>query len=581
MIILGISAYHGDCSACLVKNGILIAAVEEERFTRVKHWAGFPEQSIRYCLEAAGLSLKDVDYVAVGRNTQSHLLRKAAYTLTHWRSLGRLAMRLRRKHAVEGILQRLISMCDGADELKTRIIYVEHHMAHLASACMVSGFEESAVLSIDGFGDFVSCMLGHYENGAIRTLQTVHFPHSVGLFYTAVTQLLGFTKYGDEFKVMGLAPYGAPVYKKRFEDVLWSTRNGLFGLDLSYFIHHSKGVDLTWLDGEPRMGPVYSEKFGEAFGPVRSGAAPLDDHHRNLAASVQAHTEDVIFALLNHLQKVTSSRRICLAGGVAMNSVANGKVFARTPFREMYVQPAAGDAGTSLGAAYFVYHSMLHNAPRFVMRSSYWGPEYSDEQLAGILQEYADRMASFAVEYVADADVLCRSTARHIAEGKVVGWFQGRMEWGARALGNRSILADPRNPHMKDILNARIKRREPFRPFAPSILESRVGEYFEMDCPDPFMTRVFPIRSEKRALLPAITHVDGTGRLQTVSEDVNPIYHKLICAFDALTGVPIVLNTSFNENEPIVCRPEEAIECFLRTKMDMLVLGRHVIRRSS
>jgi carbamoyltransferase len=502
------------------------------------------------------------------------------YGMSNWSSLGKLPMRLRRKKSIESLLPS-IAHAFGADvaELKSKMCFVEHHKAHLASAFLVSPFAESAVLSIDGFGDFVSCMLAHGKGTRINILRTTFFPHSLGLVYTAVTQLLGFMKYGDEFKVMGLAPYGKPTYTGALKDVIRYESNGSYELDLSYFIHHSKGVNLTWENGEPAMGEVYSERFSERFGPQRPWDAPLTDHHRNLAASIQQHTEEIIFSLLRHLYDLTGSDNVCLAGGVAMNSVANGKVCSETPFRNLYVQSAAGDAGTSLGAAFYLYNSLLGNDRSFVMESSAWGPQFDNEEISSVLDGYADELAGIERTTIADTDTLCMTTAQHIADGKVVGWFQGPMEWGARALGNRSILADPRNPRMKDILNARIKKREPFRPFAPSVPEERVSEYFETDCRDPFMTRVIPIRKEKRPLLPAVTHVDGTGRIQTVSKEHNPIYWQLINAFERVSGVPIVLNTSFNENEPIVCHPKEAIECFLRTKMDVLVLENTVLER--
>ena len=336
---------------------------------------------------------------------------------------------------------------------------------------------------------------------------------------------------------------------------------------------------MTWDDGEPKVENIFSEKLKKELGPQRRYDEPLTQYHKNIAASLQAHTEDIIFSVLNHLYKLTKCKNLCLAGGVAMNSVANGKIFNNTPFKEMYVQAAAGDAGTSLGAAYHVYNSLLKQKRDFVMDTASWGLGFDEKNISGVLEKYKTKLVGCKVTKLNDEYLLCRKTAEHIANGNIVGWFQGRMEWGPRALGNRSILADPRNPKMKEILNARIKKRESFRPFAPSILEEKTGEYFEIDYPDPFMTKVYPIRKDKQKLIPAVTHVDGTGRLQTVSQRDNPLYYRLIKEFEKITDVPIVLNTSFNENEPIACKPEEAIECFLRTKMDVLVLGNFVITK--
>ncbi|RLF35588.1 MAG: hypothetical protein DRN08_02810 [Thermoplasmata archaeon] len=386
-------------------------------------------------------------------------------------------------------------------------------------------------------------------------------------------------KYGDEYKVMGLAAYGEPRLKNRLKKVIRYLGDGQFRLNLEYFKHHKQGVDMTWDGGEPIMGPVYSKKFIEDFGPPRRYGEKLTDFHRDMAASLQAITEEIIFRLLNDLFDKTHCENLCLAGGVALNSVANGKIFDHTPFKEVYIQSAAGDAGTSLGAAYYIYNCILGKPRNFTMETSYWGPDFSEAEISEKLKVKSEELNNCKIEKIDNEDELCKKVAKYIADGKVVGWFQGRMEWGPRALGNRSILVDPRRAEMKDILNARIKRREPFRPFAPSILLEAVGEYFEKDYPDPFMIKVYPIKEEKREIIPAVTHIDGTGRLQTVSKEENPLYWHLIKEFDRLTGVPVVLNTSFNENEPIVCTPDEALDCFLRTKMDVLVLGNFIISK--
>jgi len=578
MYILGINAYHGDSSACIVKDGQLTAAVEEERFRRIKHWAGFPTKSIKYCLESEVLSLEDIDYIAINRNPKANLYKKALFALRRRPSFSLIKDRLANALKVKDI-KTIMSEKLEVKKIKAKVYQVEHHRAHMGSAFFVSPFERAAILSIDGFGDFVSTMMGMGEGNKIEVIDQVNFPHSLGLFYTAFTQYLGFPKYGDEYKVMGLSAYGRPVYLKEMEEIVRLKQNGRFELNLDYFVHHSEGVSMLWEDSEPILGRAYSDRLIEKFGPERRYGEPITEHHQDIAASLQAMYEKVFFHILNYLYERTKIKNLCLAGGCALNSVANGKIFDNTPFKEVYIQPAANDAGGSLGAAYYVYHQILGKQRDFVMDKAYWGPDFSEAEISEKLKVKSEELNNCKIEKIDNEDGLCKKVAKYIADGKVVGWFQGRMEWGPRALGNRSILVDPRRAEMKDILNARIKRREPFRPFAPSILLEAVGEYFEKDYPDPFMIKVYPIKEEKRKVIPAVTHVDGTGRLQTVSREENPLYYKLIKEFEKITGVPVVLNTSFNENEPIVCTPDEALDCFLRTKMDVLVLGNFIISK--
>jgi carbamoyltransferase len=474
--------------------------------------------------------------------------------------------------------------------LKAKFHHVEHHIAHLGSTFFVSPFDKAAVVSVDGFGDFVGAMWGIGKDNRLEIKDRIFFPHSLGLFYLALTQYLGFPKYGDEYKVMGLASYGEPIYLEKMRQIVKlagkhvSLKAGkLFELSLDYFIHYSEGVTMTWETGEPQMGPVYSGEMEKYFGPARRNGEPITKEYENIAASLQTMYEEAFFHLLNHVYEKTQTQNLCLAGGCAMNSVANGKIFDKTPFKEVYIQAAAGDAGGALGAAFYVWNQILGNDRSFVMDTAYWGPQYTEAEVKVEIEKKRNDLLKndCVIERIEDEEELCKLTAKTIAEGKVVGWFQGRMEWGQRALGNRSIVVDPRRTEMKDILNSRIKRREPFRPFAPSILLEKTGEYFEKDYSDPFMVKVYPIRSEKRSVIPAVTHVDGTGRLQTVRREDNPLYWKLIKEFEKITGVPVVLNTSFNENEPIVCTPHEALDCFLRTKMDVLVLGNYYIKRKS
>ncbi len=581
-IVLGLNAYHGDVSAAIVRDGRLIAAVEEERYRRIKHYAGFPHRAIAECLRMAGAQASDVDLFAVSRDPRAHLWRKALFLL-RYRPAGTVADRARNLSKI-GSLPAAIAASVGLDEriVRPRTRFVEHHPAHLASAAFVSPFEDAAVCAIDGFGDFTSTSWGRIAGSLLHVDRRVFFPHSLGLLYLAVTQFLGFPKYGDEFKVMGLAPYGEPRYVRELTNLVHLADDGGFALNLSYFRHWSDGVSMTWEDGEPTIGTVFTPKLDALVGPARRPDEPLDARHEAIAASLQAVYERAAMHVLSHVQRSSRATRLCLAGGCAMNSVANGKIREQTGFREVFIQPAAGDNGTALGAAFHAWHDGATRPRDFVMEHGYWGPEFGDAEIAAALDAAGtaiDRCQCTRRSWT-DPDALDAWTAEQIAAGRIVGWFQGRMEWGARALGNRSIVADPRRADMRDIINTRIKFRERFRPFAPSVLEEALDDYFVGGVPDPFMLQVYPVRPDKRAAVPAITHVDGSGRLQTVSQRSNPRYWKLIKAFERVSGVPMLLNTSFNENEPIVLRPEEALDCFLRTHMDVIVMGQHVLARA-
>ena len=580
MIILGINAFHGDSSAALVRDGVLVAAAEEERFSRIKHWAGFPLQSIAYCLREAGLHLADIEHVAINQDDRAHWLRKLAYVAVHPPGMDLVLSRLRNRRRRQE-LPELLAEAFRADNFRGAIHNVEHHLAHLSSAFHVSPFEEAVVVSVDGLGDFSSAAWGVGRKNDISVAGRVYFPHSLGIFYQALTQYLGFPYYGDEYKAMGLAPYGSPSRMEAMGEIVKLTKNGAFMLDLAYFRHHRERIAYSWDSGSPEFGDLFSPALEELLGPRRRPQEPLEERHRDIARSVQARYEEAFFHLIGPLQQRFGSSDIALAGGCAMNSVANGKIRRMTPFRRVYVQSAAGDAGGAIGAAYVVWHR-LGGHRSFVMDHAFWGPQFALAEIARLLSERREEIAQSgcAVEEIGDEEELCRRAATAIAQGAVLGWFQGRMEWGPRALGNRSILCDPRRGDMKAILNAKIKRRESFRPFAPSVLAESVGGWFEEDDAVPFMMQVFQIREEKRAQIPAVTHVDGSGRLQTVYRHTNPLYYRLIESFRDLTGVPMVLNTSFNENEPVVCRPEEALDCFLRTKMDALVIGDLLVSRS-
>ncbi|MHC4660408.1 MAG: carbamoyltransferase family protein [Planctomycetota bacterium] len=570
MYILGINAYHGDAAAAILKDGALIAAAEEERFNRVKHSAGFPARAIRYCLEEAGIAPKDIDHIAVSRRPVMHLEKEIFFIVSGRPSYSKL------------IRQRLQTVMDYRDlaeamardvgrGMRAEIHDVEHHEAHLASAFFVSPFNEAGLLSLDLFGDFCSTMLGFGRDNRIEVLDKVVFPHSLGLFYTMVTQYLGFPKYGDEGKVMGLAPYGEPEYVDKMRDIVHIKPKDLFKLNLDYFTHHVHGVDMSWDEVTPAMAPVYSEKMTEVFGAPRGSDEPVTDHHRNIARSLQIVLEEVVMHIVGRLREMVETENLALAGGVALNCVTNSRLLKESPFRNVFIQPAAGDAGTAVGAAFHIWNHVLGFPRVYRMNNIFTGPDYSDPEIEDVLDD-----AGLKYEKLPDIPGV---VAQLVADGKVVGFFQGRMEFGPRALGHRSILSDPRNPEMREILNARIKFREPFRPFAASILEEAVGDWFYLDNPSPFMLFVHTVKEEKRGEVPAVVHIDGSCRIQTVSRAESPVYYDAIKRFSEITGVPMLLNTSFNENEPIVCTPEDAIACFEGTRMDALVIGKYLVRK--
>ena len=581
MLILGLNAFHADASACIVRDGVLVAAAEEERFRRVKHWAGFPSEAIKWCLAEAGVTLADVDHVALNQDSRANMWKRAAYLLKTRPDVGFVLDRLRTRSQRAGA-DRLLEQCFPGQSFKGQVHAVEHHLAHLSSAFHVSPFKDAIAVSVDGFGDFASAAWGVGQGTSIEIENRVHFPHSLGIFYQAVTQFLGFANYGDEYKVMGLAPYGQPTMVEQVRKLVNLLPDGRFTLNTQYFRHHKALVPYQWDNGSPVFDELFAATLEDLLGPRRGKDDPLEQRHKDLARSVQVVYEEAFFNLITAARRDTGLTDIVLAGGCANNSVANGKIRRETAFERVYVHAAPGDAGGAIGAAFVTWHR-LGGARSFVMDHAYWGPSYDDATCADLLTaRAADLQAEgCTVDHLPDEAALCKRTAAAVAEGKVIGWFQGRMEWGPRALGNRSIVCDPRRADMKEILNAKIKRRESFRPFAPSVLKAHVSDWFEEDDDVPFMMQVFQIREEKRAQLPAVTHLDGSGRLQTVSGETNPRYARLIEAFFDITGVPMVLNTSFNENEPVVCKPEEALDCFLRTKMDVLVLGDQFIERKT
>jgi len=579
--ILGLNAYHGDAAACLVADGKTVVAVEEERLQRIKHWAGFPAMAIKCCLEEAGIGPDDVSRVAINRQPNANMGARMGYLLRR-RPDPRLVLdRLRNRRQWTSLEDQLAELYPGSN-FHDKVVFVEHHLAHLASAYLVSPFERATVVSVDGSGDFATAAWGLGTGDDISVERRINYPHSLGFFYSAITQHLGFPHYGDEYKMMGLAAFGTPTRLDELRQMVHCRDDGTFRLDLDFFRVGKDVNQFEWRGGAPSFDALYSAKLIDLLGPAREPQEPVTQQHMDLAASAQAMYEEAFFNLLNALHRKHGEDHLCIAGGCAYNSVANGKIYANTPFRQVYIQSAAGDAGGAIGAALMAWlgdGAGHHRAAP--MTHAYLGPAYSTEQCQAVVQaRQADiTAAGCEVSVVGNLDELCCRTAEQIANGGVIGWFQGGMEWGPRALGNRSILADPRRTDMKDILNLKIKRRESFRPFAPSILRDATADWFTIDDDVPFMLQVYPIRPERRAEIPAVTHVDGTGRLQTVNETDNPRYYRLIAAFRDLTGVPMLLNTSFNENEPVVCRPEEALDCFLRTRMDVLVLGDIMIER--
>src|ERR1041385_2190855 len=575
MLILGLNMFHADASAAIVQDGEVVFAIAEERLNRIKHYAGFPALAVKACLDAVGAKITDIDHVAVGQDSDANLAKKVQYALANPAKILNFIRLRQRKQAMRDVRILLANALDlDAQQLRFQEHHLEHHIAHIASAYYCSPWEKAAGFSYDGSGDFVSTMMARCEGNEIEVLDRVFLPHSLGSFYTMICEFIGYKKYGDEGKVMGLAPYGKPTYCKQISEIV-RLKDREFQLNLDYFkpLGSNQGMQIQ-ADGTVKLAPHFSSRMKEIFGEPREPYSEITQRDMDLAFAMQHNFEEVFFHLANSLHKRAPSENLAMAGGCALNSVANGNLFDRSPFRKTWIQPAAGDEGLAIGAALHTYHSVLKQPRRYVMKNSYLGLEFSDSRIESDLKK-----ANFSYKKL-EREPLLDTVAEQIAAGNVVGWFQGRMEWGPRALGNRSIVAHPGLPNMKDVLNARIKQREWFRPFAPSILAERQSEYFEHDHPSPFMLHVYKIGAEKREQLCAVNHVDDTGRLQSVSREENPLYYDLICAFERRTGIPVILNTSFNENEPIVCTPAEAIDCFKRTRMDVLAIGPFLVLKT-
>jgi carbamoyltransferase len=575
MLILGLNMFHADASAAIIRDGEVVFAVAEERLNRIKHFAGFPALAVQACLDAAGATIGEVDHIAVGQDSDANLAKKVRYALAHPAKILNLIKLRQRKESMRDVRSLLAKALNVASQrMRFEEHHLEHHIAHIASAYYCSPWEKAAGFSYDGSGDFVSTMMARCEGNEIEVLERVFLPHSLGGFYTMICEFIGYNRYGDEGKVMGLAPYGKDTYCEQIRGLVHGQPGG-FELDLGYFMPLGSNQGMEVLpDGTLRLARHFSPRMVKLFGAPREPHSEITQRDMDLAYAMQHCFEEISFGLLNDLYRRVPAENLALAGGCALNSVVNGKIFDRTPFRQTWIQPAAGDEGLAIGAALHTYHSVLKQPRRQGMKDSYLGPEFSDSRIESELKKAGLQHRRL------DRQPLLEAVAEQIAAGNVTGWFQGRMEWGPRALGNRSIVAHPGLPQMKDILNARIKQREWFRPFAPSILAERQHDYFAHDHPSPFMLHVYKIRPEKREQLCAVNHVDDTGRLQSVSREENPLYYDLIQAFERKTGIPVILNTSFNENEPIVCQPAEAIDCFRRTRMDALAIGSYLVLKN-
>jgi len=579
IVILGLNLFHADSSACLVVDGNLVGAVAEERLgQRFKHSSAFPENAVRRLLQDAGLRLSDVTHVAVARDSTANYLAKALYVVRHPVEMASTFFyNLQRKRKVQSISKLLAAACrEDPETLSFDLVGVEHHLAHIASAYFLSPFEGlTAGLSYDGSGDFVSLMAARCEDNHIEILDKVTLPDSLGTFYTALCQFIGFDRFGEEYKVMGLAPYGEDLYRKEMQELLRLEDEHWFKLGDGFFeVGQLTGGHHMDDKGNIPLDTLYTDKLVSLLGTPRDREAPVTQREMDIARSTQVRFEEAAVHCLKKLHKLVPTNQLVMAGGCALNGVANGRILRDTPFTSPYLQAASGDDGIGLGAAYYVWHHVLGRKERFHMKHAFWGPEYSHNETLKVAEA-----SGYLVQVCKDDDELVEAAAELLADGLVMGWYQGRSEWGPRALGNRSILANPAEPGMKETINTKIKRRESFRPFAPSVLKEDVSTYFEETVDSPFMMHVIKIRPEWRERLPAVTHVDGTGRLQSVEKDNNPLYHKLISTFKKHTGIGMLLNTSYNENEPVVDTPQQAYDCFNRTDMDALCLGRCILKK--
>ena len=585
MIVLGLNIYHGDSSACIFKNGSLIAAAEEERFTRVKHSAGFPINSINFCLKTLNIEINQVDYIAINRNPRLRIVSKLLYFIKNKFKIINIFKRIKNFKKISSIADDIVQRFNlKRNTIKKKILFFDHHLCHAASSVISSNFNNTDYATIDGFGDFVSTTIGEFKNNKFYQLDEVKFPHSIGIFYTAITQFLGFPNYGDEYKVMGLASYGKPIYFDSFLKIINLHKNNIFRLNLKFFKHHTSGIETSWLDSNPNISSIYTSDLCNILGNVRSKNDKILQIHKDIAASAQAIYEYIFFEMLNKLQTKTKNINLCLSGGCAMNSVANGKIKDNTPYKKIFINHSPADSGGAIGAGLLALRKFEQVIDISSINNPYLGNNYSNLDIKNIINTYKDKLLEEKIKIKffenKEKNNFFQFIAKEISNKKIVGFFNGRMEFGARALGNRSILADPRHSEIRNILNLKIKRRESFRPFAPSILKEFVQDWFGTEDDIPFMSKVYKIKNEKKDLVSAVVHIDGTCRLQTVDGKYNQDFYNLIKEFYKLTNVPIILNTSFNENEPIVRNPEQAIDCFLRTKMDYLAIENFILSRN-
>jgi carbamoyltransferase len=589
--ILGISCFYHDSAAALVRDGVLLSAAEEERFSRIKHDFAFPQLAIDFCLSHAGIKAQDLDYVVYYEKPFvkfERILQSSLQTFPKSYTLFRESM-------ITWLTEKLWVRNLITDKLEVpydRVLAIDHHASHAASAFYPSPFEDAAILTVDGVGEWATCAFGVGDGNHIKLTKELRFPHSLGLLYSAFTAYLGFEVNEGEYKVMGMAPYGKPRYVDKVWKLIRLGDDGSFRLNMEYFsfhysTRHTYNHRFVELFGPERPPDVHfftdASGYPDYFGPKPSNYEELakqNQHYADVASSIQKVTEEVLLHMARALHRETGRKRLCMAGGVALNSVANGRILRETPFEELYVQPAAGDGGGAVGAALYACHELLGQPRKFVMDHAYWGKSYTTGETVDWL-----RGASIAHETIDSEDVLLDRVVESLTKGEVVGWHQGRFEWGPRALGCRSILADARRADMKDIVNTKIKFREPYRPFAPSVVAEAAETYFDLpnacsQMPARFMLLVVPVRPEHHATLPAITHVDGSGRLQTVFRETSPLYYSLIERFGRATGVPVLMNTSFNlKGEPIVTTPANAHNTFMKSDMDLLVLGNTLVRK--
>jgi len=557
MYILGISCYYHDAAACLLKDGEIIAAAQEERFTRIRHDQDFPKLAIEYCLAHAGITIDQVDYVGFYDKPLIKFERILYTYMATWpRSfpsfIKAMPLWLKQKLWIPQMIKKELGF-------KGEVMMIEHHLSHAASSFLVSPYQDAAIVTVDGVGEWATSTICKGEGNNITILKETRFPHSLGLLYSAYTYYLGFKVNSAEYKVMGLAPYGEPKYVDKVKETISYDENGSFKMNMKYFAY-DYGLEMT------------NRNFEKLFGqPKRDPESKLDQFHKDVAMSVQVVTEEIVLRMVRHAHELTGSKNLCMAGGVALNCVANGRVIKETPYKDVFIQPAAGDAGGAVGVATYLYHTVLDNPRKWEWEHAYLGPEYSSDNVRTYLKENG------IPHHELDEAGMIDATVQAMMDQKTIGWFQGRMEFGPRALGSRSIIADARNPENKSVVNLKIKFRESFRPFAPSVLEEKCSEWFELDVPSPYMLLVADVREGKRTI-PSVTHVDNSARIQTVDANSNPRYYKLIKRFDEKTGCPLIINTSFNvRGEPIVNTPKEAYTCFMRTKMDVLVMDRFIL----